>query len=68
MLEIFNAKRIPTHGGSIRVYAARKGEYPIDASVQELLKAQVYSKWAREREEREAQKEQREQKKTLAGF
>ena len=36
--------------------------------VQELLKAQVYSKWAREREEREAQKEQREQKKTLAGF
>jgi hypothetical protein len=27
-LEIFHAKRIPTHGGSIRVYAARKGHYP----------------------------------------
>jgi hypothetical protein len=28
-LEIFFAKRIPTHGGSIRVYAARKGQMPI---------------------------------------
>jgi hypothetical protein len=27
-LEILHAKRIPTHGGSIRVYAARKGEHP----------------------------------------
>ena len=24
-LEVIHAKRIPTHGGSIRVYAARKG-------------------------------------------
>ena len=36
-LEIFRAKKIPTHGGSIRVYAARKGKYPIDSSVHSLL-------------------------------
>jgi hypothetical protein len=35
-LEVFHAKRIPTHGGSIRVYAARKGSYPIHGSVQEV--------------------------------
>ena len=32
-LEIFRIKRIPTHGGSIRVYAARKGTQAIDAGV-----------------------------------
>jgi SAM-dependent methyltransferase len=32
-LEIFHVRRIPTHGGSIRVYAAREGQRPIDASV-----------------------------------
>ena len=37
-LEIIHAKRIPTHGGSIRVYAARKGQFPIRPSVQETLK------------------------------
>ena len=37
-LEVFHAKRIPTHGGSIRVYAARKGSYPVRDSVQEALK------------------------------
>jgi hypothetical protein len=36
-LEVFHAKRIPTHGGSIRVYAARKGEQEIRASVKEIL-------------------------------
>jgi len=39
-LEIFHAKRIPTHGGSIRVYAARKGDYPVRPSVPELLDAE----------------------------
>ncbi|MBB4376181.1 Methyltransferase domain-containing protein [Bradyrhizobium sp. Rc3b] len=34
-LEVFHVKRIPTHGGSIRVYAARSGHYPIQASVAE---------------------------------
>lgn len=36
-LEIVRVKRIPTHGGSIRVYAARKGRYPVDASVADRL-------------------------------
>ncbi|MCH7575743.1 MAG: class I SAM-dependent methyltransferase [Candidatus Marinimicrobia bacterium] len=36
-LEIIHAKRIPTHGGSIRVYASRKGKYPVSAAVESLL-------------------------------
>jgi len=36
-LEIFHVKRIPTHGGSIRVYSARPGRYPVQASVKERL-------------------------------
>ena len=36
-LEIFHTKRIPTHGGSIRVYAARKGQYPIQGSISKTL-------------------------------
>ncbi len=37
-LEIIHAKRIPTHGGSIRVYASRQGVYPVRDSVSRLLK------------------------------
>jgi len=36
-LEVFHAKRIPTHGGSIRVYAGKKGERAVQASVKEIL-------------------------------
>lgn len=36
-LEVFKVTCIPTHGGSIRVYTARKGQYPIHASVEEML-------------------------------
>jgi hypothetical protein len=36
-LEIFHAKRIPTHGGSIRVYTARKGKYKVKKSVKKIL-------------------------------
>ncbi|HTR60603.1 MAG TPA: class I SAM-dependent methyltransferase [Candidatus Binataceae bacterium] len=36
-LEVFHAVPIPTHGGSIRVYAARKGDYPVRASVGEMI-------------------------------
>jgi hypothetical protein len=35
-LQVIRARRIPTHGGSIRVYAARKGKYPVDTSVAEI--------------------------------
>lgn len=36
-LEVFHAKQIPPHGGSIRVYAAKKGTYPVKNTVKELL-------------------------------
>lgn len=36
-LEIIHAKKIPTHGGSIRVYAARRGLYPVRTTVKALL-------------------------------
>lgn len=36
-LEIFYCKRIPTHGGSIRVYAGPKRAYPVHQSVTEML-------------------------------
>ncbi|MCX5893909.1 MAG: class I SAM-dependent methyltransferase [Deltaproteobacteria bacterium] len=36
-LEIFHVKRIPTHGGSFRVYTARRGVYPVRESVGSLL-------------------------------
>ena len=36
-LEIIHAKKIPTHGGSIRVYAARRGQRPVQPSIAGLL-------------------------------
>ncbi len=36
-LEVIHAKRIPTHGGSIRVYAARTGTRRVEPSVQQLM-------------------------------
>lgn len=36
-LEVIHAKRIPTHGGSIRVYAARRGTHPVQPSVAAIL-------------------------------
>ena len=35
-LEIFKAEKIDTHGGSIRIYAARKNIYKIDSSVKRI--------------------------------
>ena len=39
-LEVIHAERIPTHGGSIRVYSARKGAYPVKSSVAAILAAE----------------------------
>jgi hypothetical protein len=39
-LDVFHARPIPSHGGSIRVYAARKGTHPIQRSVQQMLDAE----------------------------
>lgn len=36
-LEVIHAKRIPTHGGSIRVYAARRGMHPIQPTVAQMI-------------------------------
>jgi hypothetical protein len=39
-LDVFYAQPIPTHGGSIRVYAARRGARAIDTSVAAMLAAE----------------------------
>ncbi len=37
-MDVFNAELIPTHGGSIRVYACRRGVYPIDfLAIREII-------------------------------
>src|SRR5262245_4666465 len=36
-LEVFHARAIPSHGGSIRVYAARRGVRQVEASVAGML-------------------------------
>src|SRR5947208_4556968 len=39
-LEVFHARPIPSHGGSIRVYAARQGVRPVNDSVARMLAAE----------------------------
>ena len=39
-LEVFHARPIPSHGGSIRVYAARKGAHKVQDSVAKMLAAE----------------------------
>lgn len=36
-MDIFDVERLPTHSGSIRVFACKKGAYPISESVTNLL-------------------------------
>jgi hypothetical protein len=36
-MEVIHARRIPTHGGSIRVYATRKGRHSVQSSVASIL-------------------------------
>jgi hypothetical protein len=38
---IFHVKRIPTHGGSIRVYASKSTAFPVDRSVEEHLREEA---------------------------
>jgi hypothetical protein len=40
-LEVIHARRIPTHGGSVRVYAARKGQHPVRPSVAQILQEEA---------------------------
>ncbi len=37
-MDIFDAEIITTHGGSIRTYACRKGQFPISENIQKILK------------------------------
>ena len=39
-LDVFHARPIPSHGGSIRVYAARRGTRPVQESVRRMLAAE----------------------------
>ncbi len=36
-MDVFDAERIESHGGSIRAFACKKGDYPISQSVKTLL-------------------------------
>jgi len=36
-LEIYRVERLPIHGGSLRLFAANAGAYPVEPSVSELL-------------------------------
>ena len=36
-LEVFHARPIPTHGGSIRVYARARASHPVQPSVADML-------------------------------
>ncbi|MBW0014118.1 class I SAM-dependent methyltransferase [Mycobacterium sp.] len=40
-LEVFRVERIPTHGGSIRVFSARRGTRSVDGSVAHALAAEA---------------------------
>ena len=40
-LEIIYAKKIPTHGGSIRVYASRKGKFPVQDCIKDILEDEI---------------------------
>ena len=48
-LEIIHAKQIPTHGGSIRVYAARKGKYTVKGTVNALLDKEKHTVLSKEK-------------------
>ena len=43
-MEIFYAERIPTHGGSIRVYASRKGKFKISNNVKKIINTEYSGK------------------------
>lgn len=40
-MDVFDVERISTHAGSIRVYACRKGAYPISSAVTNLMKEEM---------------------------
>jgi hypothetical protein len=51
-LEVFHARPIPSHGGSIRVYAAGKGTHPVQPSVKQMIDAEPHGDAMRKRLEK----------------
>jgi len=43
-MEIFDAKEVSIHGGSLRYFIARKGDYPVNLNVSRLLKLEEEKK------------------------
>ena len=37
-MDVFDAEKISTHGGSLRVYACKKGDFPISENISRILK------------------------------
>ena len=37
-MDVFDAERIPNHGGSIRTYSCKKGDFPISENIQKILR------------------------------
>src|SRR5450759_2315419 len=48
-LEIFHARPIPSHGGSIRVYAARRGTHRVQDSMRRMLATEPHGEALRSR-------------------
>ena len=48
-LEVFHARHIPSHGGSIRVYAARRGTHAVNPSVKQMLAGEPHGAAMRQR-------------------
>lgn len=48
-LEVFHARPIPSHGGSIRVYAGRRGARPVNDSVADMIAGEPRGEAMRER-------------------
>ena len=48
-LEVFHARHIPSHGGSIRVYAGRRGAHTVNSSVKQMLENEAHGEAMRHR-------------------
>jgi SAM-dependent methyltransferase len=40
-LEVFGVERVPIHGGSLRLFAGHTGKHAVDASVEQMLRAEA---------------------------
>ena len=48
-LEVIHARHIPSHGGSIRIYAARRGTHAVNPSVKQMLTGEPHGEAMRQR-------------------